>query len=89
VEAPQGELVLEDCHIYSELLAGVMVWRSASNPVLRRCTIHDGYWNGVRVSEEANATLEDCEIFGTVWNGIRVDTRAKSLVRGCKIHDGF
>jgi F-box protein 11 len=86
VDISQGQLVLEDCDITSEAVAGIGVREPTASAMIRRCTIHDGNSNGIWVTNDATAVIEDCDILGTNWAGIRIEYGANATVRRCKIH---
>ena len=87
VDISQGQLVLEDCDIKSEAVAGVGIRGPETSAIIRRCKIHDGDSNGIWITNGATALIEDCDIFGTTWAGIRIEDEALPTVRRCKIHN--
>lgn len=87
VEISAGQLVLEDCDIASEVVAGVGVRTRDAEAIIRRCTIHQGDANGIWFIDYAKGTVEDSEIYGTSWAGIRIESGASPTFRRCKIHD--
>ena len=88
VDIPEGELVLEDCDITSNSVAGIAIHGLTANPVIRRTRIHDGRSNGVWVYAGGQGTLEDCDISGTKWAGVRIEGGGNPVLRRCKVHDG-
>ncbi len=77
----QGKLVLEDCDVTSILIKGFQ-----TNPVIRRCKIHDSSSYGIVIAHNAQATLEYCDIYCNTWSGIEIDGGSKSAVRSCRIY---
>jgi F-box protein 11 len=88
VEIAQGELLLEDCDIISNSVAGIAIHGLTANPIIRRTRIHDGQSNGVWVYAGGKGTLEDCEISGTRWAAVRIEGAGDPVLRRCKLHDG-
>jgi F-box protein 11 len=76
-----GRGTFEDC----DVSGGV---RSESEPVVRRCDIHDGAGAGVFVSGQGGGTFEDCKIFDNALRGVEVMEGSYPVVRRCKIYDG-
>ena len=81
----QGKLVLEDCDITS-----IFIDRpgSETNPVIRRCKIHDSSSVGILIANNAQATIEDCDIYGHTGPGIGIANYGNPQIRSCQIHDG-
>lgn len=88
VDIPQGQLVLEDCDITSDSLPCVGIHGFTSNPIIRRCQIHDSESVGVFVYEEGQGTVEDCNIFGHLQAGVAIVQESKPVIRKCRIHSG-
>jgi hypothetical protein len=88
VDVPEGRLVLEDCNITSDSLACVAIHGLTADPILRRCTIHDGKSVGVAVSGNARGTLEDCTITSNHGPGVQIQQGANPTLFRCQIHDG-
>ena len=86
VDIPQGELVLEDCDIISNSVAGIAIHGRTAKPVIRRARIHDGRSNGLWFYGGAHGIIEDCEIFGTKRAGVRIEDEANPTLRRCKVH---
>jgi parallel beta-helix repeat protein len=84
VDIPSGELVLEDCDIISNSVAGIAIHGLTANPIIRRTRIHDGRSNGVWVYAGGHGTLEDCDISGTYWAGVRIEGGGNPILRRCK-----
>lgn len=87
IDVARGRLVVEDCDITSEGLAGIAIHGAKTHPVVRRCRIHDGAQAGVMVYDGAEATIEDCELAGNAA-GLVVTGGAQPVLRGCRIHGG-
>ena len=86
VEIARGELVLEDCDITSDSVAGIAIHGLTAKPVIRRTRIHDGQSNGVWVYGGGQGTLEDCDIWGNEWAGVLIEGGGDPVVRRCKVH---
>ncbi|HSB09363.1 MAG TPA: right-handed parallel beta-helix repeat-containing protein [Blastocatellia bacterium] len=87
VDVARGDLLIEDCDITSEAVAGIGVQGAGNKAVVRRCKIHSGNSNGIWFVDHAEGSVEDCEIFGTAWAGVRAEAGARPDIRRCKIHD--
>ncbi len=88
VDVPRGQLVLEQCRVTSDSLGCVGVHGPGADPVLRRCTIHDGNEVGLFFSDKARGTVEDCDVYGNALAGVEIKQGAAPLIRRCKVHDG-
>jgi parallel beta-helix repeat protein len=88
VYIPKGRLVLEDCDISSDSLAGVGIHGATAHPIIRRCKIHDGKQSGIYVFGNGQGTVEQCDIFGNAHSGVAISTGGNPVIRGCKIHNG-
>lgn len=88
VDIPQGRLVLEDCDISSETLAGIAVHGAESRPVIWRCTIHKCKGSGIFFYENSHGMVEECDIAYNTFAGIRVAQGSNPTIRQCTIHDG-
>ncbi len=86
VELIQGKLFLEDCLVYSEALAAVMLNRTNFPAVIRNCLIQGRNNSGIVLAEESSAVIENCEIYGSALAAIQVLAKANPTIRGCKIH---
>ena len=87
VNIPQGQLVIEECNITANSNYSVVaIGGSTANPIIRRCQIHDGKWNGIWVSNKARGTVEDCEIFDNGSSGIGVGQGGNLTIRRCRIN---
>ncbi|MBN8591712.1 MAG: right-handed parallel beta-helix repeat-containing protein [Anaerolineae bacterium] len=89
VYIPKGRLILEDCDITSSSLAGIQVCNAGTNPVIRRCRIHNGNSAGVLAYEKASGTFEDCEMVGNGLSGIQVTEGANPTLRRCRMVDNI
>lgn len=84
----QGKGVFEDCEIFANKLAGVLV-KTGGNPLMRRCKIHDRQQVGIYVYERGKGIFENCETFANETYGLFIDNGADSVVwRRCKFRDG-
>ncbi len=88
VDIPQGKLILEDCDIASNSLSCVGILNAMSDPIIRRCAIHDSTDSGIYIFENAAGRIEDCDIYGNANVGVAISGGARPLIKGCKIHDG-
>ncbi len=88
VDIPQGRLVLEDCDISSETLAGIAVHGAESRPVIWRCTIHTCKGSGIFFYENSHGMVEECDIAYNTFAGIRVAQGSNPTIRQCTIHHG-
>ena len=88
VDISQGQLILENCDISSDLYVCVAIHNSTAKPIIRRCKIHDGKKAGVFVWDNGQGTVEDCDIFGNTLAGVAIKTGGNPVIRRCKIHDG-
>ena len=61
--------------------------RQNSDPVLRRCTIHECDESGVAFRDRAKGTLEDCDVYETGMAAVDVRQNSIPVLRRCKIHD--
>ena len=88
VDISQGKLMLEDCDITSDSLSCVAIHGSMTDPVIKRCKIHDGADSGIYTFDEAAGRVEECDIYGNANVGVAITQRGKPVVKGCKIFDG-
>jgi parallel beta-helix repeat protein len=87
VNIPQGQLLLEDCDLTANSNYTVVAISGATaNPIIRRCLIHDGKWNGIWVSNSARGTVEDCEIYDNGTSGVGIGQGANLIIRRCQIN---
>ncbi|HIK09846.1 MAG TPA: right-handed parallel beta-helix repeat-containing protein [Oscillatoriaceae cyanobacterium M33_DOE_052] len=87
VYVTQGELILENCTIASDTLAGVGIF-GAGVCQIRRCQIKNGKGAGVLVSDGAVAMIEDCQISGNAHAGVEIKQGGNPVIRRCEIKDG-
>jgi len=88
VDIPQGELLLEDCDISSDSLACVAIYGADTNPVIRRCKIHDGKQAGLFVYQNGQGKLEACDIFANARAGVVIAQGGNPLIQRCRIFHG-
>jgi nitrous oxidase accessory protein NosD len=87
VDISQGQLILEDCNITANSNYSVVaIGGPTANPVIRRCHIYQGKWNGIWVSNNARGTVEDCDIFENGSSGVGIGQGAKLIIRRCQIN---
>jgi pectin methylesterase-like acyl-CoA thioesterase len=87
VNIPQGQLVIEDSDLTANSNYSVVaIGGSTANPIIRRCQIHDGKWNGIWVSNNARGLVEDCEIFDNGSSGVGIGQGANLVIRQCQIN---
>ncbi len=61
---------------------------AATEPLIRRCRVHDGADSGLYFFDGAAGTLEDCAVYANANVGVAVTARANIIVRRTRIHDG-
>lgn len=84
----QGQLILEDCDIISDSLACIGVQGATSNPIIRRCQIHQGQGGGILVYESGRGTVEDSDIFANTFAGVEVRMDSTFIIKDCRIYNG-
>jgi len=82
----QGRLELEDCDISSQGLQCVAIHGSA-DPLLRRCSIHDGTGVGISVYANGQGTFEDNEIFANANVGLGISEGGNPIIRRNRISE--
>ncbi|WP_460193544.1 right-handed parallel beta-helix repeat-containing protein [Thermosynechococcus sp. FA-CM-4201] len=88
VDIQKGRLVLEDCDIQSNSSVGVIIKNSGTNPVIRRCHIHESKSAGIFINAGASGVIEDCKIWGNAGAGVEIrDTNSNPIIRRCQIYD--
>lgn len=87
VDIPQGKLLLENCDISSDSLAGVAIHNFSARPIVRQCVIHDSKGDGVLVYENGQGEIDSCDIFGNAPGGISIKDGGNPILRNCTIHD--
>lgn len=88
VEIAGGRLLLEDCDITSRTLSCVAVHGDATEPLIRRCRIHDGADSGLYFFDGAAGALEDCAVYANANVCVAVTARAHLSITRTKIYDG-
>ncbi|BAY10515.1 pectinesterase family protein [Calothrix sp. NIES-2098] len=88
VDIPQGQLVLAECDITSDSLSCVSVQGATANPIIQKCTIHNGEQAGIFFQNNSRGTVEDCDIFGNGLSGIAIRENSNPIIQRCKLHDG-
>ncbi|MGB3205338.1 MAG: right-handed parallel beta-helix repeat-containing protein [Crinalium sp.] len=86
-----GQGTVEDCDIFSNgwdplFFDGEVNIKQGSNPIIRRCQIHDGKGNGVYVYEYGQGTVEDCKIFANTYAGVAIEQGSNPMIRRCQIN---
>jgi parallel beta-helix repeat protein len=84
VDIEGGRLDLEGCDISSEGGSCVAI-RNDSDPRIRRNRIHDGWSDGIIVSEQGRGLIEDNEIVGNRLCGVETARRGNPTVRKNRI----
>ncbi|MDJ1185598.1 protein kinase domain-containing protein [Roseofilum casamattae] len=79
-----GLLVLEDCLIDAEGLAGLWIQGRSAEATIRRCTITSGPRYGVWTTEQGRCRLEFCEISGQTV-GVTIDRAGRANLHHCQI----
>lgn len=88
VDVPGGRLVLEDCDVSSDSLAGIGIHGSGAQPVVRRCVVRDGADAGIYAFDGAGGTIEACDVRGNRNIGVAITEGASPLLRRCRISEG-
>lgn len=88
VDVVRGELVLEDCDIYSDTLSCVAAHGSEAVLHIKGCQIHDSADSGLYLFDGAAATIEDCEVYHSANVGLAVTGGARAVVMRSRIHGG-
>lgn len=88
VDIPQGKLFLEDCDITSDSLACLAIHGSSSDPVVRRCKIHNGNASGVFIYGNGRGKFENCDIFSNAGSGAAIWNGGDPILQRCQIHHG-
>ena len=87
VDVGAGKLVMEDCDISSASSGCVAIHGPGTDPIIRRCRIHDSAKHGVYVYDNGRGTIEQCDIWGNRVTGVRISKGGNPLVTGCNIHN--
>jgi hypothetical protein len=76
---------VEDCDISGSEKAGILITKGG-NPIIRRCSIHDGKVSGLFVTDNGKGKVEDCDIFGNQNAGIAISKGGNLWVRQCRVN---
>ena len=87
VDISRGQLILEDCDITSDTLAGVAIHGSMADPIIRRTKIHNSKSGGVFTFDQGKGTIEDCDIYGNTNAAVEIKDGSNTIVRRSKLHD--
>lgn len=89
VDIWQGRLTLEDCDIQSNSFVGIIIRNSGTNPIIRRCHIHESKSAGIIVRDGASGVIKDCNIRGNTLSGIEIrNANSNPTIYHCQIHKG-
>lgn len=88
VDIQQGQLVLEGCDITSDSLACVAIHKTGTNPIVRRCRVHNGKQSGIFVYAKGGGTIEDCDLYDNNSENISISSGGNPTIRRCSIYDG-
>lgn len=89
VNIAKGCLILENCDIQSQSLAGIVIQGKDTKAIIRHCRIHDCRGSGVLVSNGADVFFEHCSIDSNLFSGIEVYGNSTQVrLRECKIEKG-
>jgi len=83
-----GKLTMEDCEIVCSSSDCIVIHGNGTDPVIRRCVIHDGRRSGVRVTDSGRGTIEECDIWGNEYPGVAISQSGHPIISKCRIHDG-
>jgi parallel beta-helix repeat protein len=86
IDIGQGRLELETCSISSQGAAGIAV-RSAADPRIRYCNIHDNKRSGIVISSDGVGTVEENTLFHNGEAGIEVTAGGSPTIRGNVVRD--
>lgn len=86
VDIASGQLILEDCDVSSDALAGISIHGSGTNAIIRNCKIHNCKKAGIRTYEMGKGLIEKCEIFAN-YSGIDTSLESDFIVHNCKIYN--
>lgn len=79
--------VVEACIISGCSWACVAI-SGGSDPVFRRCKIHNGKQAGLFVYSNGRGTVEDCDIYGNALAGVEIKEGGAPLLRRCRLYEG-
>ena len=85
VEIKSGHLVMEDCHLTSEVSTVVDVKGAESEAILRRCHLHDGKAGGISFHDSAVGYLEECHLYRNKLSQVVIGKGCAPTLTGCKI----
>jgi parallel beta-helix repeat protein len=85
----QGRLILEDCDVSADSLDCISIRGANTNPIIRRCRIHNAGEFGIFIYEQGRALIENCEIFANTCAGLAIKQGANPIVRNCQIYNGL
>jgi len=86
IDIGQGRLELETCSVSSQAAAGVAI-RSAADPRIRYCHIHDNKNAGIVISSDGVGTIEENILFHNGEAGVEVTAGGSPTIRGNTIRD--
>jgi len=86
VYIPQGRLVLEDCDLTSQETSCLIISGHGTDPIVRRCRIHNGNSDGAILRDGSNGIVEDCDIFDNGSVGVVIRESANPIIRRCQIY---
>jgi parallel beta-helix repeat protein len=89
IDILQGQLILEDCDVSADSLDCISIRGANTNPIIRRCRIHNAGEFGIFISEQGKALIENCEIFANTRAGLAIKQGANPTVRNCQIYNGY
>ncbi len=84
----QGQLILEDCDVSADSLDCISIRGANTNPIIRRCRIHNAGEFGIFIYEQSRALIENCDIFANTCAGLAIKQGANPIVRNCQIYHG-
>eukprot|EP00668_Euglena_longa_P003079 GGOE01003598.1.p1 GENE.GGOE01003598.1~~GGOE01003598.1.p1 ORF type:complete len:445 (-),score=95.00 GGOE01003598.1:409-1662(-) len=76
---------VEECEIYGNLDAGIVIERAAANPWISGCNVSDGKACGIACTDGAQGCIRECSIVNNACTGILVQSAAHPTVVGCTI----
>ncbi|HBB32684.1 MAG TPA: hypothetical protein DDZ80_16375 [Cyanobacteria bacterium UBA8803] len=85
IAIPQGQLILENCHITSTGIACIYVRTAVADPQIRGCQLNEGSKYGILVSHNGRGLIENCDIFGHQI-GVQILKGSNPTLRRCQIH---
>ena len=88
VAIPDGELILENCHIISDSLSGVAVFGAGANPLIKNCWIHDCADSGFYIFDNASPRIENCDVYQNANVNVAITQGANPAIKSCRIFDG-